>query len=100
MGYGSGVGIFLSGWNFGPSAIHRHRAVGHAAHIHVHVMIRAAGFMRCPFIIFVIMQAVGMDAIGLAGFVVEDDLDRIAFDAADDRAEDTQPGRLRFLLGE
>ena len=68
--------------------------------IHVHIMIRAAGFMRCAFIIFVIVQAVGMHAVGLTGFVVEDDLNRIAFDAADDRAEDTQPGRLRFLLGE
>ena len=42
----------------------------------------------------------GDDAIGLTGLVVEDDLNRIAFDAADDGAQDTQPGRLRFLLGE
>ena len=56
--------------------------------------------MRCAFIILVIMQAVGMHAVGLTGLVVEDDLNRIAFDAADDGAQDTQPGRLRFLLGE
>ena len=67
---------------------------------HTHIMIRVAGFVRCAFIIFVIVQAVGMHAIGLIGFVVEHDLNRIAFDAADDRAKDTQPGRLRFLFGE
>ena len=54
--------------------------------------------MRCAFVILVIMQAVGMHAVGLAGLVVEDDLNRIAFDAADDGAQDTQPGRLRFTV--
>ena len=61
-------------------------------------MIRTAGFMGRAFVIFVIVQAVGMHAIGLIGFVEEDDLDRIAFDAANDQGQGSPASQAEISL--